>query len=663
MPRGHRVWCARSVTQPTLELEAVAPPVPEPEAPAPRPRRRLPLLARRLLMALPIRLLTVATGVAASIPVLRSTIDAVRGGWVPAADRAVILTRGFDVFTSHSPLVGQYSEAGTVTGHVVHSPGPMLYWLIALPARFGDATNTPLTMGIVNILAIVATVGLARRRGGLVLMFATAVAIALMCQSLDSEVFHDMWNPAAGMFPFLLLVFLCWSLACGEYRLLSLIALVASYVVQTHLMYLAPTVGLIAIGTGGLALGRIAPWLRARRAPATGGTPAGDGANGQAGAPAAPRPTRGLRSPLLWSLAALVVAALCWSAPVIDQLEHTPGNLGLVVQTAKKRGPTVGATVGWHAVVRAVGVRPWWLYVPATRWDRKYDVQATPSSRATDTTLAMLAGLGLVAILGALRRRRDVTAAALIGLAMCAALAADAAGTPRVPLLSATLGYTMWWGSVLGLWVWLVLAWSLWLGTAWTARTLAARLPDRIRAAARLPRVPPLARLAPPLGASLLALTGTALVGQAVAADSRPDEHAQEYRPITQIAARLDRLIPPKQTVNLLQGGLDWATLPIKPALRYFLVRHGDHVVAKGSYQRLGYYYELDHHRYSWIVDGADGVKPPMNGLTLAITTRFHDHWGPEVFSVWVGRVRPRVSASPSASAACAARRGCPRRR
>ena len=66
-------------------------------------------------------------------------------------------------------------------------------------------------------------------------MFATAAAIGLMCQSLSSESLHDVWNPAAGLFPFLLLCFLCWSLACGEHRLLPLTVLVASFVTQTHL--------------------------------------------------------------------------------------------------------------------------------------------------------------------------------------------------------------------------------------------------------------------------------------------------------------------------------------------------------------------------------------------------------------------------------------------
>src|SRR6202023_2733106 len=63
------------------------------------------------------------------------------------------------------------------------------------------------------------------------------------------------------------------------------------------------------------------------------------------------------------------------SAPVIDELSERTGNITLVVRSATTPKPTLGASVGWHAVVRAVGVRPWWLYVPVDRWQRQYDVR------------------------------------------------------------------------------------------------------------------------------------------------------------------------------------------------------------------------------------------------------------------------------------------------
>ena len=36
----------------------------------------------------------VAAGLAAAIPVIRSTVDAVNAGWAPAGDDAIIATRG-----------------------------------------------------------------------------------------------------------------------------------------------------------------------------------------------------------------------------------------------------------------------------------------------------------------------------------------------------------------------------------------------------------------------------------------------------------------------------------------------------------------------------------------------------------------------------------------
>ena len=93
------------------------------------------------------RLLVLVTGLLAALPVISSTVKAVRAGWVPAGDDGIIATRGWDVLTAHTPLVGQYSEAGLVVhGQVMHSPGPMLYWLLALPARYGSVASLAVTM-------------------------------------------------------------------------------------------------------------------------------------------------------------------------------------------------------------------------------------------------------------------------------------------------------------------------------------------------------------------------------------------------------------------------------------------------------------------------------------------------------------------------------------
>jgi hypothetical protein len=588
----------------------------------------------------------IAAGLAAAIPVMSSTSRAVRAGWVPAGDDGIIATRAWDVMTSHTPLVGQYSEAGLVIhGQIMHSPGPMLYWLIALPARYGSVSSIAVTMGVIDTLAIIACVALARRRGGLILMFATALGIALMCQSLPSEAMHDIWNPAAALLPFLALIFLSWSLACGEHRLLPLTVLDASFVVQTHLMYAAPTAVLLAVGFGGLSINVLArrrprPAARAQQ-PRAAPPASGPQSEPQRRAPAPrerpPQSPPGARV-WPWALAALAVAAACWWGPAIDQIENNPGNLATIVRTAEHRGQALGASVGWHAVVRSVGVRPWWLYVPASEWERKYDVRATPSAQAFDSTIAILAALALAGLTGALLRRFNLTAAAVIGLGLCAAIDVQAAANPSARLLAETLGYTMWWGSELGLWIWLVLAWALWLGLAGLSRpvlhALAGRLGAHRRAALAPMRIPAIAL------ASLASLTAVILVGNAVAATGKPDSHVYEYRPTRALASAIERAIPSGATIAYHLGPLDLGTQPMEPAIRFFLVRHGDRPLADGSLPRLGPYYEQYRRPVRWVLYLTDDAARPRR-MTLAGRVRFRSPWRQETLSAWVRRAGP----------------------
>jgi hypothetical protein len=51
--------------------------------------------------------------------------------------------------------------------------------------------------------------------------------------------------------------------------------------------------------------------------------------------------------------------------------------------------------------------------------------------------------------------------------------------------------------------------------------------------------------------------------------------------------------------------------MPIKPALRYLLVRHGGRVVSEGADLRLGTYYDVDHHPYQATVYVRDRLGQP----------------------------------------------------
>src|SRR4051794_459568 len=176
-------------------------------------------------------------------------------GWTPSSDDGMIALRSFDVLSAHPPLVGQYSQSSPLIGEATYSLGPMLYWVLAVPAHVGPRA-IPVAMAAVNVAAVVGSVLLAGRRGGRPLAIATALAVALMTRALPVEAGFEVWNPWAGLFPLAFLMLLAWSVACGDHRLLPLLAVTGSYVMQLHLIYVPPVLAAATVAVVGLVLSR-----------------------------------------------------------------------------------------------------------------------------------------------------------------------------------------------------------------------------------------------------------------------------------------------------------------------------------------------------------------------------------------------------------------------
>ena len=259
-------------------------------------------------------------------------------------------------------------------------------------------------------------------------MFATAIAVALMCHSLGTERLHDIWNPYVALLPLLLLIFVCWSIACGEHRLLFLAVLIASFVAQAQVVFVFPALGLLLVAAIGLFASRHQPAWN----------------------------TASVRRSLA---AAFIVGLVCWSAPLYDEAIHRPGNLERIVQAGTTKHASQGAEAAWHAVVRTIGLPPWWLGDPPSPGERLGDLGAA-SIVGEISAVAVLAGLIAVAICGTRRRRLDVMTAAAIGLVLCATIALATATTPTRGTLLFTITYTLWWASPAGMFVWISLGWA-----------------------------------------------------------------------------------------------------------------------------------------------------------------------------------------------------------
>lgn len=490
--------------------------------------------------------LVLATGLAASLPIIVSTIRAVAEGWLPLGDRAVIGVRAFDVLSTHPPLVGQYSAASQVIGKPVLSPGPLLYWLLALPVRLGGLAPA-IAVGLVNSAAVVGVIALARRRGGPVLMVVTAGATALMCASLDAWIFHDIWNPSAALMPFLLLVFLAWSLACGEWRLLPLTALVASFVVQAQLTYALSSALVLAVGVGFLV----------------------------ASGPSVPR---------RWLLATLVVAALCWALPLMDEVVHRPGNVERILEAGTSGAPTLGAAAGWHSIVHAVGVPPWWLQGPRGTFARVAEVAYAPTTFAIATAVLMLGALVAVAAVGLRRGRRDLAAAALIALGLMLALGLVTAGTPSGGILFGVVGYTLWWASPAGMFCWLVIGY----GTV-------ALFGRRVRGDLPLPAA-----------AAPAALACVAAIGAVVAGAGGPDRFQPAFDQIHRIVDRSAAAAAPGADGLVLGGALTEVATEVRGAIAYRLRGEGVRVLS-ASPPGIGTRYDPALHPHSREIDVTEG--------------------------------------------------------
>jgi hypothetical protein len=530
--------------------------------------------------------LVLAVGLAAALPVIVSTVRALLAGWNPVFDDAIIATRSFDVLSSHSPLVGEHSDASLTSVGPVFSPGPMLNWLLAIPTHLPGDWALPVTMGLLNTASIMGAVALARRRGGAGLMFATALSLAVLCRSLPQETLHDPDNSRAAVLAFTFLLFLGWSVACGEYRLLPPTVFVASLVVQAHFSLGMATFAVLVVALAGLA--RSMAWSRRREARSGDVHPRG------------------------WLLAALGVGLVCWSAPLLDQAIHRPGNLVRIAQTATTHQPAMGVSYGWHAVVRAVGVPPWWLRYPTTRHvgGRFFELAGAPSAAAIASWVLILGGLCVVAPLGMRRRRPDVMAAAALALLLNGAIVVFTASTPRNLALS--LDYGLRWAEPVGMFTWLVFGWSL----AILLRPTRWQIVGGLRSRRTIVR---------PALVAFAASSITAIVAVLVTINAGSDVFQWSYRPVRSLTSSLVARLPRRSAVMVTAGSIPGDAA--QEALVYQLRRSGYRVLAPsdlGLAVKFGEYYSDEHQRYDTVLFVGDSNTPAPRGSRMIVSVPVH---------------------------------------
>jgi hypothetical protein len=352
------------------------------------------------------------------LPFVAIAVLVLKRPWSPSTDLAVMELRIRDVGGPATPLVGPYSRFGW------HHPGPLAFWVLALPYRLAGARPVGLLLGTAAVHAA-ATAGclvLAHRRGGRALAALTAFTVAALLAGLGAGTLVNFWNPYLPLLALVFLVLAAWSVVEGDLGLLPVVVGVACFAWQSHVSYLAVTAALTAVAVAGAVL---KGWGRPRRLLVVGGATA-------------------------------VTAALCLAPVVVEQYGGHPGNLARIVESVRQPPmPPIGgdrATAILAAQLSPVG--PW---VRGGERDAPLHQEGTPADEAPRPLLAvpvvaLIVVSGLAARAGAWSAVRFLGLAALT-VAMGAMTAAAMAGAPFEYLLT-------WLRSVAAV-VWLALAWGL----------------------------------------------------------------------------------------------------------------------------------------------------------------------------------------------------------
>jgi hypothetical protein len=226
--------------------------------------------------------------------------------------------------------VGPYSRFGW------NHPGPLYFYLQAplygLSGR--NAAALFVTAAVLNLLALwILERTIARNGGGLTAALAVAGCLTLAWRV--PRLLASPWTAHATVLSSITLLALCAAVAAGRFALLPLTALVASYIIQTH-------VGFAPLATGLLSLALVTGAIRARRT----------------------------RKPLAWplGLSGCVLLAV-WSLPAVDALRHHDGNLQrlwsfFLTGTTARQGHSwneaiVSAVHGLTGIVRTDLDLPW----------------------------------------------------------------------------------------------------------------------------------------------------------------------------------------------------------------------------------------------------------------------------------------------------------------
>ncbi len=325
-------------------------------------------------------------------------------------------------------------------------PGPVYFYLLSVVTRVLGSGARSLFVGatLLNAGAALCCVAVVRRRTTPLRALWAALWVCLLASVLAASgpaattysesvlgALVSPWNPVVVVFPLLLLVLCCAGAVDRSAPSLVAALLVGSFVVQTDISTL-PVVAVLVVVAG--AIWVVTAVRDVRRGPPADGVPNAVGAQGTAGG----RPGRG--GPLLVA-SGLVLLALIWLPPVLQEVGGHPGNLSLLYDFFTTPHPGQPVSAGLWSFAAACAILP---VGPAELMGSV--LGGTPLHAGVAVAAAVVAVLVAVAVLavGLRERLRFAAGLGLLGLAGYAALVI---GVTRV--VGFVFGYLVVWAVAL----------------------------------------------------------------------------------------------------------------------------------------------------------------------------------------------------------------------
>lgn len=259
------------------------------------------------------------------------TVRTMARGWRPVGDNGTIALQSWNTFSLHAPLVGQGTGAANGLGGAqsVGNPGPLEYWLLAPFVHIDPGQGALIGSALLCGVALSLGVYVLQKTAGLWAAVIMALVVADLAIVSPFAFIDPVWNSDFASFWFLSFLAVAFAVGAGYLRYLPLLVFVGSVTIDAHLLFAPSTVFIfIAVVVCGLLFRK-------------------------------PDNHR-------WVLWTVVVAAVCWIAPLCQEIFGSHPNLTALLHSvgvgsgSTQSVGTFGSALGLHALARAASPKAVW---------------------------------------------------------------------------------------------------------------------------------------------------------------------------------------------------------------------------------------------------------------------------------------------------------------